>query len=206
MAFENLFVRTKRTIGGIQLDTVIVEDHDNSVTITKNPVEAGVDITDHAIIQPKILFIRGAVTDTPLGGAAFGLLIDSITNLFGTSTESNVTRSQTAYDLFLTLMENREPLDITTGLRIYENMLLTRLTTSQDKDSSRIVFLDMTFEEILLTESTVIDLTEADVDASISKNITSTSDRGRQNAIDNSAQTNTTLLLDLANWLGGGGG
>lgn len=197
MAFENLFVRTQRLIGSVELDTVLVEDHDNSVLITKNPVEAGVDITDHAIIEPKVLFIRGAVTDTPLRLAALGQLVDSITNLFGTSTSSNITRSKNAYDLLLALMEAREPFEVSTGLKIYSNMLMTSLKVNQDKDTSKIVFLDMVFEEIITTSSATVSLTEADVSSEVSKSITPTSDRGRQEPISPSSTTNSSILFDL---------
>jgi len=202
MAFENLFIRTKRTIGTIQLDTIVTEEHDSSVTITKNPVEAGADITDHAIIQPKILFVRGAVTDTPLGSAAFGLLVDSITGLFGTSTSSNVTRSQQAYSAMELLMESREPIEVSTKLKTYSNMLITNIKTSQDKDTSRIAIMDITFEEIILTESVSIDLTESDVDDSVGKNLSTNVDAGRQEAITPSQSENSSLLSTLTNWLG----
>lgn len=203
MAFDNLFVRTKREIGGIELDTVLVEEHDNSVIITTNPVEDGVDITDHAIVQPKVLFVRGAVTDTPLGVAAFGQLVDSVTGLFGTSTSSNITRSTNAYNLMLGLMEARKEIDIVTGLKTYTNMLMTSLKTVQDKDTSKIVFLDMLFEEIITTSSATTSLTESDVDASIAKNITPTSDRGRQELITPTDQEQTTILSDLVSLFGG---
>ena len=86
MAFENLFIRKKKAIGGIELDAILSESHSNEVTITTNPVELGADITDHAIIQPKKLQILAQVSDTPLGSAAFGELIYSITGFFGSST------------------------------------------------------------------------------------------------------------------------
>ena len=57
MAFENLFIRTKKSIGGIELDAVLTETHNNQVRLTKNPVELGADITDHAVIEPKRLNI-----------------------------------------------------------------------------------------------------------------------------------------------------
>ena len=53
MAFENLFIRTRKSLGGIQLDAVLSESHNNVVRTTKNPVELGADITDHSIIEPK---------------------------------------------------------------------------------------------------------------------------------------------------------
>lgn len=203
MAFENLFIRTKRTIGSIQLDSVIYEDHSNNVTITKNPVEAGVDITDHAIIQPKVLSLRGVVTDTPLGQAAFGLLIDSITGLFGTSTSDNVTRSQQAYEALILLQENREPIEVSTRLKIYQNMLITNVSTIQDKDSSKAVFLDILLEEIIVTESETSDLTEDDIDADVAKSATPEADRGKQESTDATDSDNKSVLATITDWFGG---
>ena len=197
MAFENLFVRTKRSIGGVELDTILVEEHDSSALITKNPVEAGVDVTDHVIKQPDVLFVRGAVTDTPLGTAAFGQLIDDISGFFGTSTAENVTRSKNAYDLLRSLIDVRLPLEISTGLKQYSNMVITSLKVSQDKDTSRIMIADMIFEEIITTESEIVSLTESDVADSVKKNITPNSDRGRQEPV--TVEDNTSILFDLLN-------
>lgn len=203
MAFENLFIRTKRTIGSIQLDTVVFEEHQGSVTITKNPVESGADITDHAIIQPDILIIQGAVTDSPLGSAAFGQLIDSITSLFGTSTSSNLTRSQQAYDALVTLKNNAEPIDVTTRLKTYTNMLITGLSTSQDKDTSQIAIMDITLEEVIITESSSVQLTEGDLFPSVSKSASSVIDRGKQEVQNVVGSSNSSLLNTIGGWLGG---
>jgi len=62
MAFENLFIRTKRSIAGVQLDAMISEAHDNSVRLTKHPIEKGADITDHAVVEPKRITLNGVVT------------------------------------------------------------------------------------------------------------------------------------------------
>lgn len=203
MAFENLFIRTKRTIGSIQLDTVLFEEHQGSVTITKNPVEAGADITDHAIVQPDILIIQGAVTDSPLGTASLGQLVDSITSLFGTSTSSNATRSQQAYEAFVTLKNNAEPLDVTTRLKTYSNMLITSLSTSQDKDTSQIAILDIILEEVIITESTSLSLSESDLFSSVSKSASGVVDKGKQEAQQASNSVNSSVLNTISGWLGG---
>lgn len=203
MAFENLFIRTKRTIGSVQLDSVIFEEHQGSVTITKNPVESGADITDHAIVQPDLLIIQGVVTDSPLGSAAFGQLIDSITNLFGTSTSANLTRSQQAYEALQTLKNNAEPIDVTTRLKTYTNMMITGLSTSQDKDTSQIAILNITLEEVIITESATLALTESDLFPSVQKSASSIVDRGKQEVKQVAESASSSLLNTIGGWLGG---
>lgn len=50
-----------RTIGDFMLDCTVREEHTSSLRLTKNPVESGADIADHAILEPKSLTITGVV-------------------------------------------------------------------------------------------------------------------------------------------------
>lgn len=158
MAFENLFIRTNKSIGGIKLDAVLQEKHVNELSVTKNPVEFGAEVTDHSRIEPKQVSVLAVVTDTPLGFAAVGELVDRISGIFGSSTEENVTRSVAAYEAMVALQENRVPLDLQTRLVLYKNMIITKIEVVQDKDSSREVVLNMSFSEMLIVNTEVVQL------------------------------------------------
>lgn len=200
MAFENLFIRTKRSVGGIELDSVLLEDHTGAVSLTKNPVEAGADITDHAIVQPDVITIRGVITDTPLGTAAIGQIINTVTNLFGASNSSNLTRSQQAYAAFVELKNQAEPLEIDTKLKTYSNMIITSLNTSQDKDSSRALYINLTLEEVILTESETISLGEDDVFSDVSKTASSVVEKGKQEVNSVTETVNSSILNTIIGW------
>lgn len=204
MAFENLFIRTKKSIGGIELDAVLSETHNNQVRLTKNPVELGADITDHAIIEPKRINIIAQVSDTPLGTAAFGQIVDLVTGLFGTSTTQNITRSNAAYNAMVQLMEQREPIEVQTKLVLYENMVITGLTTTQDKNSSRIVLMNLTLEEVLITESQVVKLDPEQLQqGSAREQGTSAEKKGRQEPVTPSETTNKSVLKSVTGWISG---
>jgi hypothetical protein len=183
MAFEQLFIRVKKTLGGIALDAVLEEFHTNDVLVTKNPVEYGADVTDHAIVQPKRLNLRAVVSDTPLGTAAFGVIVDNASRLFGRSTSDSQTRSTTAYNALLALQAAREPIDVQTKLRLYSNMLITNITVGQDKDTSREVQLDITLEEIQIVATELITLAEDQLGGAAKVQATSAENRGRQQPI-----------------------
>lgn len=198
MAFENLFIRVKRSLGGIQLDSVIEESHDNTVQLTQNPVEDGVDISDHAIVRPKKVRLKAIVTDSPLGAAAFTQIIDSITSLFGSSTESNITRSQQAYKLLVLLMENREPIVVTTRLVVYDNMVITSIKVTQDKDTSRAVFLDIGLEQVIITESQIIAVPSQNLQEGQTREQASpVVDAGRKEPVTPTEETNSSVLNSL---------
>lgn len=203
MAFENLFIRTKKSIAGIELDAFITETHNNEVRLTNNPVELGADITDHAIVEPKRITIVAAVSDSPLGIAALGEIVDNVTGLFGTSTTQNLTRSQAAYNAMVQIQEAREPLEVQTKLVLYENMVITSITTSQDKDTSRIAFMTIVLTEVLITESQIVKLDASQLESgSAREQGTSPEDRGRQEPVTPNDTTDKSVLKTVIDWVG----
>ncbi len=204
MAFENLFVRTKKSLGGIQLDAVLSETHTNEIRLTKNPVELGADITDHAIIEPKRINIVAQVSDTPLGTAALGEIVDLVTGLFGTATSDNITRSNAAYNAMLQLMEQREPIEVQTRLKLYTDMIITNLTTTQDKDSSRIALMTLNLEEVLITESQIVKLDPEQLQEGTAREQGSSPEKkGRQEPVTPTESTNKSVLKSVTDWIGG---
>lgn len=203
MAFENLFIRTQKSIGGIQLDAVLSETHNNEVSLTNNPVELGADITDHAVIQPKKVNIQAQVSDTPLGIAAFGQIVDLVTGLFGSSTGENITRSNAAYNAIVQLQEAREPIELQTKLKLYTNMVIVSVKTQQDKDTSRIVRLSIDLQEVLITRSEVVQLSEDQLQEGSAREQGSPADKkGRKEATTPDDATNSSVLKSVIDWVG----
>lgn len=204
MVFENLFIRTKKSIGGIELDAVLSETHNNQVRLTKNPVELGADITDHAIVEPKKINILAQVSDTPLGTTAFGQIVDLVTGLFGSSTTQNITRSNAAYKAMVQLMEEREPIEVQTKLKLYQDMVITSLSVTQDKNTSRIVLMTIGLEEVLITESQIVKLDPEQLqEGSTREQATSAEKKGRQESATPSETTNKSVLKSITSWVGG---
>lgn len=202
MAFENLFVRSVKSIGGIQLDAVLSESHNNTIRLTTNPVEFGVDITDHAIIEPKKINIIAEVSDTPLGTTTFGFIVDLITGLFGTATADNLTRSNAAYNAMVQLQELREPIEVQTRLKLYTNMIITGISTSQDKNSSRIVSMSISMEEVFITESEIIQLDPSQLQqGSTRQQGSSPKKAGRKESNTPDDTTNKSVLKSVIDWV-----
>lgn len=202
MAFENLFIRTKKSLGGIELDAVLSETHNNQVTLTKNPVEFGVNITDHAYVEPKKINIVAQVSDTPLGAAAFGQIVDLITGLFGTATIANITRSAAAYEAMVQLMEAREPLIVQTKLKQYTNMVIVALSAPQDKDTSRVVRMTIALEEVIISESKLIQIDPAQLAQGTTREQGSPAEnRGREETIIPPAKTEQSVLKSVIDWV-----
>lgn len=202
MAISNLFIRSRRTIGGIQLDAVIRESHTNEVQLTQNPIETGALITDHAIVKPKTLFIIAHVSDHLIGSAAFGQIIDFVTGLFGTSTTQNLTRSNTAYNALVQVLEARELIEVQTKLKLYTNMLITSIATIQDKDSSTSVTLNIQLEEALLTESQVVRVSPNSLSPGrVREQAASALSSGKKAALNALTTDSSSVLKTITGWL-----
>ncbi len=155
MALENLFIKVEKEIGGVQLDAVVSEKHTTSVKLTRYPVEFGSDVTDHAIVEPDRLKIIARVTDTPLGFAAVGTIVDSVSGVFGSSTEGSETRSTAAYKKIVSMQKERKIINIQTKLDYYQNMVIVSIDIVQNAKTSRVADMAISLESVIIVESKV---------------------------------------------------
>ncbi|EYR81380.1 phage baseplate protein [Shinella sp. DD12] len=113
-----------RLIGPVPVDCVISEKHESDIEITEIPIESGARITDHAFVLPKRV-----VLDIANDNAA------------------------AAYNAFVAFQSTRVPFQLVTGLSLYRNMLIKRLTADRDKDSARILRCTVELQEIIIVST-----------------------------------------------------
>ena len=79
--------------GYLQFDAVISEEHGQKLTVTENPTELGVNISDHCYVDEATLTIVGSVADVAMPNAAAGYA-------------SEIGRSNSAYLANFAALEN----------------------------------------------------------------------------------------------------
>lgn len=136
-----------------QLDGVVSEQHTSEIRLTKNPVEYGADIVDHAFRLPMKLVVKGVITNSPF--------IKQYLNRIPGSSESGISgqvggtftgqRIMEAYQGLLDIQFEMRPLTIQTGLMDYDNMILTKVSTPNDITNR--LDLTLTFEEAMFADS-----------------------------------------------------
>jgi hypothetical protein len=119
-----------RTIGPVPVDVVVREQHESDLTITSNPVEFGAAVSDHAYTEPKKL-ILDAVAGSRAGPAAVALAFQALTRL----------------------QESREPFDVLTGLTIYRNMLIERITVNRDSRFATVLYFTAELKEVIIVDT-----------------------------------------------------
>ncbi len=198
MALQNLFIRTKRDFAGIKLDAVLSEDYSSPITLTKNPVEFGAEITDHAIIQPKKYTLQGVVSNTPLDIAgALGSIVDSVSGAFGDSSGTNKSRSQSAYEVLQEIKNAREPIEVQTGLGILENMVILDIQVNQTKTTSKAIYFTAPMEEVIITNTQVLTFPASSLAGSTKSQGASPVDLGIQQPQVPSASQGSSILSNL---------
>lgn len=123
-----------RFLGPLPLEVVVRETHESRLTITKNPVEAGADVADHAYVEPKRLTIEAVMS----GG------------------DFNPARLAASFQGLKLLQEQLEPFDIVTGLDLYRSMLIESIEVERNYTNSRVLWFTAECSEVILvdTEST----------------------------------------------------
>lgn len=155
-------IKPKRNIGGLIANVVVEEVHNDEMAITQHPVEKTADISDHAYPLPVTLTVRIAYSPSGSGvggGDPQGDIPD----------EEDPTPLQTIYEQYLALQKGRELLEVQTGKRLYENMLIKTLALTTDKDTENALYLTVGLQEIILVETQTVTVPPNNVQAAPAK-------------------------------------
>lgn len=121
-------IRPTRMIGEILVNVVLTENTTDTLTITKQPVQQGASITDHAYKEPTVF----------------------ATNILFKYNRANPLDK--IYRDLLELQASRIPFDIITPKRIYKSMLLANLTQTTDKNTEHCLAISASFQEIIIVK------------------------------------------------------
>ena len=126
--------------GAIIPDVVVSEEHTDEVILTRHPVDRSAPVSDHAYKLPASVTCVFAWSDS-------SRLVNSAMNL---SILKGLSTTKDVYRKFQEIMDGRKLLRLSTGKRVYESVLLTKMTTTSSDDTESSLILEMTFEEVNL--------------------------------------------------------
>lgn len=132
-----------RTIMGLFADVTVEEKHKDELKITEHPTEVGAPINDHAYKEAPEVSMKVGWSES--AGKLNGLVGDSF--LSG-NTSLNI-----VYQTLLQLQESAVPLVISTGKRLYTNMLIKSLGCTTDLQTENVLMIDLTFKKINLVQT-----------------------------------------------------
>ncbi|MDW1476516.1 phage baseplate protein [Klebsiella pneumoniae] len=149
---STLFQQNSRRIGLMVPSVVVSEKHTDMLEITEHPVErptsAGAGfIADHAYRRPSEVVME-------IGFAGGGSLLDfyDIRNI-GLSTPLNSMGPKEVYAELLIMQQGKQLLDVTTGKRLYKNMLIRSLEVTTDRTTENVLSATVTLREVIITQT-----------------------------------------------------
>jgi hypothetical protein len=147
--FANVFaLPISGMIGDIEIQTTLEEIHSDTLHVTEHPIQSGAAISDHSYKKPSEVVLRCGWSN-----ASLKALLGMVTGFFGGGTMSKADYVSGLYSQLLKLQEAREPISITTGLRHYDNMLITGLQVHRDQKTSQVLLVTATCREVLLVST-----------------------------------------------------
>lgn len=137
----NALTSGEQATSPLVLEATISETHAATASVTTHPVEDGFDITDGVTysglgIQIEAGFSNNPLKEQPADGVFAG---------------SNTSRISAAWDAALNILQGkprRELLRINTRLKLYDNMVLSDIGTTQDVNNKDSVTIRMSFRQI----------------------------------------------------------
>lgn len=145
MSIINIFTKRAPTIAGYSFDAVLEDTFEATVNLTSYPVESGVRVTDHRILQPFKWSLTGSISNNPvktqitdfIGGALSNLtdnpIVATVAGLSaGWLAGSDETRASTTLTFLIELMQAGEPFTIDAGDITLNNMVITRLSRTKE--------------------------------------------------------------------------
>lgn len=148
----NVLLRDGRKLGSIIPNVVIEEVHSDTLTITEHPVEQGAPITDHAFKNPAELTMR-------IGWSASSLALDSVVTSVvdsvkaGKLTTPKIKSVRDIYEDLLKLQDSRQPFDVSTGKRLYKDMLIKALGTTTDLSSENSLIVNVVLRQVIIVQT-----------------------------------------------------
>jgi hypothetical protein len=143
----DLFFSSPPMIGDIVIDVLLDESPTYDYVVTEHPVEAGLDITDTRIERPTGLSLECILTDTAFDPASLAKAA-----LQGNlSMDSWKDKKDTLYKL----KSLNKPLNVSTPLNFYKNMMITNITPNATAEKGGAFFFRIEFREIRMVASVI---------------------------------------------------
>lgn len=184
-----LFPNRAPQFAGYQFEATLEDTFEASIELTSYPVESGVQVNDHRIINPQKWFVTGAIGSNPLKpliefsgdiSDLYGVAIGAATNLFrknpliaaaaglatGFLAGNKETQASATLEFLLQLMRSGMPFDVDAVDVQLKNMVITKISRTRTPENERGLIVVLELQELIMrprlsnTENTEPDATD----------------------------------------------
>lgn len=132
MAIERRYLFAS-SIGTVAFDVAIDETHTSTTAVSQYPVERGAPLIDHTYPQPDVLTLN---------------LAHGLTPLFQVNEQGNSIRLVDFFDKIKIVQANGELVEIITGVRRYQDMVITNIVAVRGKGNVSTMTLTVNLQQV----------------------------------------------------------
>lgn len=147
---SRIAIMDQELVNFVEFDALVKATYSGGAQITDHPVESLKDVTDHIRPTPVEMQLQGIVSDHPVLALASFRATPAVP---GTDPSA---RAEAAFYFLESMRQTSSLAHVFTSLWELENMVITSLSCTRDKDSSRIVDISLTLREIEVAKTEVI--------------------------------------------------
>lgn len=155
----SILFKQQRSIAGIIPDVTVREQAQDELEITQHPVAVGYVVTDHAFKHPCVLQLEYGWTNSSLSTVSAQSLLSGTLPSLSLGNQ----RVRQIYEQLLALQASRQPFQVVTGKRLYQNMLLKSLGITTDATTENALAVTATCQEIIITTTSTVSVVPAPI-------------------------------------------
>lgn len=153
--------KPSRSIGTIVAQCTIEEDHLDEVNTTEHPVEQGAEISDHAYKRASTFTIRAGWSNS-----GYQALLSDAVSLYndvvnGSSNGFNYIQQQ--YNQLLALQASLQFFSVTTGKRVYQNVLMLSISALTNEKTEHALVATMRCKSLIVTQTSLTTISDSDL-------------------------------------------
>jgi hypothetical protein len=133
----------------ITFDIVVKESHSTESEISTQPIQKGSDLTIH--IKDKLVqgSLTGVISNWSLKGESF---IDEYANSIVSNKEKRPNRAKLCWEKLNNLRETKVRVKIITALKVYNDVVITRVSADRDGESGDAQEINIQFQQLNVVE------------------------------------------------------
>lgn len=140
-------------VGSVELDLILDEEHSKSAQVTENPLQDGRAISDGIFLELQEGSLTGLVTNHSVKIAEERAkqleLQDSETLMAEAENYQLENRARQAWIDLKAVMDAKQAVTIVTSLEVYDNVVITNISTERNGDSGDALEIKVSFRQIL---------------------------------------------------------
>lgn len=129
------------TVDGFEIECTVSYEPVHEAEVTEHPVEQGANISDHIRTKPISLSLEGCQSAAPIGSQL--------------SEDAQAARPGEAYDFLVKLFGRI--VTVSTELKDYENMALTRLSAPRDASTGEVLNFTCAFKQVRVVSNLTVE-------------------------------------------------